>query len=942
MSVGAFASLGMETGMLELMALAGLLIAVLAMFRIKDLNRKFEREISALREEVGRLHQPPAAALDEVRAEDASTASDRPSAAAETVAGIDPSMQTAPIDEASAEDAAPEPVQQPAMPAAARESLESRLAGRWSVWVGGIALAFAGVFAVKYSIEQGLLSPAVRLTLAALFGLVLVAAGEWVRRRTTPLVQSAFQNALIPGVLTAAGSLTLLGAVFVAHAVYFYIGPGFAFFLLAVVSLTTLALALIHGQGLAGLGLLASFATPVMVESDAPSPWFLFGFLSIVWLSNACASRMRNWRVAPALANAGLSLWCLAHMVFFPMETVFAPGFAMLVMIAGMALVWPGQKTQRTNGDKGTPRSAWELYLFPSHGAAVLIASLGILVNVVAILSVDAGILGAEWIFVMLVVALALLGAGRRYAAYAAIISALAAFGGIRAMAENAVSTTIDAAGESYHAPFEPDLVIGLAFGLGLVFVLLGGAVNWRLGARLLPRSVLWSGLAAITPLALAGLSFFFLGNYAFDLWHGVYGLLMAVLHLIVAWRLAQSIDEGRYHINRDVWAAASWASLLFALVMLTEGAATTLGAAMIGFGYLMAQRVKPWPILPWAMAASAIFVAGRIAWQPTIVGAGQLGHTPVFNALLVGYGGPALLLILSAWMTRKSADVCLRSVLEALASLFTLLTLGVLVRHAMNGGVLDSSVPTLSEQAIYTLLTIGASATLMALDLRQPSSVFRTGSMAVGYISMLSVLSAHFFGLNPYFTGEPTGRIPVFNLLFLAYLLPGLAYGAAAHYARTRRPLHYVMALALTGSALLFGYVTLSVRRIYHGADISDWKGFLQPELYTYSAVWLVLAAVLLAIGYRFRVKSIRLAAAGLMLVVVLKVFLIDMGNLEGLFRVLSFVGLGVVLIAIGRFYQTILGGLQTEGEQPSAGAVYPAALKPVADQGETDKTAG
>jgi uncharacterized membrane protein len=450
---------------------------------------------------------------------------------------------------------------------------------------------------------------------------------------------------------------------------------------------------------------------------------------------------------------------------------------------------------------------------------------------------------------------------------------------------------------------------------------------------------VLWSGLAAVTPLALAGLSFVFLGNYAFDLSHGVYGLFLAALFFAVAWRLSGPTLEGRYHVNRDIWVASSWAALLFALVILTEGAATTLGAAIIGFAYLLGYRLKLWPILPWAMAASAIFVAGRIAWQPTIVGASQLGKTPVFNALLIGYGGPALLLILSAWMMRRSEDIRLRSVLEALASLFTLLTLGVLVRHAMNGGVLDSGAPTLSEQAIYTLLTIGASATLMALDLRQPSIVFRTGSMAVGYVSMLSVLSAHFIGLNPYFTGEPTGAIPFFNLLFLAYLLPGLAYGAAAHYARARRPLHYVMALALTGSALLFGYVTLSVRRLYHGADISDWKGFLQPELYTYSAVWLALAAALLAIGYRFRAKSIRLASAGLMLVVVLKVFLIDMGNLEGLFRVLSFVGLGVVLIGIGRFYQTILGGLQTPGER--AGAVAPPATEPVADQGKTDKTA-
>ena len=58
-----------------------------------------------------------------------------------------------------------------------------------------------------------------------------------------------------------------------------------------------------------------------------------------------------------------------------------------------------------------------------------------------------------------------------------------------------------------------------------------------------------------------------------------------------------------------------------------------------------------------------------------------------------------------------------------------------------------------------------------------------------------------------------------------------------------------------------------------------------------------------------------------------VLKVFLIDMSNLEGILRALSFIGLGAVLIGIGLFYQKILAGtssgtarksLPAEAEQP------------------------
>ena len=51
------------------------------------------------------------------------------------------------------------------------------------VWAGGIALALGGFFLVRYSIEQGWFGPGARVLLGALVALVLIAAGEWTRRR---------------------------------------------------------------------------------------------------------------------------------------------------------------------------------------------------------------------------------------------------------------------------------------------------------------------------------------------------------------------------------------------------------------------------------------------------------------------------------------------------------------------------------------------------------------------------------------------------------------------------------------------------------------------------------------------------------------------------------------------------------------------------------------
>jgi len=113
---------------------------------------------------------------------------------------------------------------------------------------------------------------------------------------------------------------------------------------------------------------------------------------------------------------------------------------------------------------------------------------------------------------------------------------------------------------------------------------------------------------------------------------------------------------------------------------------------------------------------------------------------------------------------------------------------------------------------------------------------------------------------------------------------------------------------LAVSGAVLGFLWATLSVRRFWQGTNIADWKGFIPGETYTYSVVWLIIGVGLLVLGSRLNAKSIRLASAGLVLIAVLKVFLIDMSNLEGILRALSFIGLGAVLIGIGLFYQRIL----------------------------------
>ncbi|GAA4181871.1 DUF2339 domain-containing protein [Shinella granuli] len=947
--------------MLEILSLVALGLALYTLNASRNSAQKLGEEVMRLKREVemlkaGGLAAPveaatadTAEAIREEDAEEEEAPADfaSPWAAAQTAGtdeaakgraifgGSTPAVPAEAVASETAEEAAATASAVPAAAAKPKESFESRIGARWAVWVGGIALALGGIFMVKYSIEAGLLSPAVRLSLAAVFGLVLMAVGEFVRRRTLPVIANAFQNAMIPGVLTAAGAITLFAVTYVSYEFYGYFGPLTAFVLLAAVSFATIGLSLLHGQALAGLGLLASMATPALVATEEPSAWGLFGFLSVAWLATFTAARIRRWQVVPALANAGMALWAVLYLSQASAVEVLPVLLAMLVLAVGHGLLWPGNVTADDMPPATGAASADPLdRLFAPPAVAVsLTGALALVFPALVLANAVPALSRADYGFAAVVMALAVLGALRGWAVYPALFSAIAAVVGVGAMVvspggllfedfSTLAPPTLEGA-STLPVPVLGLVPVNLLLALAVAYAAVGlAAVRLRLAGSS-AFAALWSLIAPAVPFAILAMSFLNFGNLSFDLKHGLLAVVLGLVFLAAAdaFSRGRGEEEG---VFLPQWAlvAGGFAFLVLALHAMTDGLATTIGIAVLGAAAVFSTRLRRWPVLPWLMAGAAAIVAGRIGWEPTIVGAANLSKTPVFNQLLAGYGIPAALLALSAFELRRWPGTQIRNLLQALASLFLLLTAAILVRHGMNGGVLDSSVPTLGEQSIYTLLVIGASAILMSLDLKSPSPVFRYGSMVVGGLSILSILSAHFVGLNPYFTGELLGKWPVLDLLFVGYLLPGIAYGGLAFHARGRRPMPYVIMLALTGVALAFAWVTLSVRRYWHGEGIADWKGFLQPETYTYSVVWLLLGVLLLAVGSKFDSKSIRLASAGLVLIAVIKVFLIDMANLEGILRALSFIGLGAVLIGIGLFYQQILSGKSGTGEKAELNA--------------------
>jgi uncharacterized membrane protein len=131
--------------------------------------------------------------------------------------------------------------------------------------------------------------------------------------------------------------------------------------------------------------------------------------------------------------------------------------------------------------------------------------------------------------------------------------------------------------------------------------------------------------------------------------------------------------------------------------------------------------------------------------------------------------------------------------------------------------------------------------------------------------------------------------------MLLLSYAMAG------------QRRTSYVNTIAAGALILALSYVTLEIRRLYHG-PVLTYGATGGAEQYTYSIAWLVFGVALLGIGIFVNSERARLASAAVIALTILKAFLIDMSTLTGVYRALSFMCLGLVLVAIGWLYQRIL----------------------------------
>ena len=139
--------------------------------------------------------------------------------------------------------------------------------------------------------------------------------------------------------------------------------------------------------------------------------------------------------------------------------------------------------------------------------------------------------------------------------------------------------------------------------------------------------------------------------------------------------------------------------------------------------------------------------------------------------------------------------------------------------------------------------------------------------------------------------------------MLFLIYALPAIWSAFLSKELKCLDRNRSALGMKIFSFLLFFTFITLSVRQFFRGSILFLGQA-TNVEIYTYSAAWLLFGIVLLIIGIIKQDKMIRFASLCVMMLAVLKVFLFDVSELQDLYRVFSFFGLGLCLIGLSYFY--------------------------------------
>jgi uncharacterized membrane protein len=757
-------------------------------------------------------------------------------------------------------------------------SFETLVGGKLPIWVGGIALVFAGFFLVRYTIEAGLFGPGARSIAATLFAFAMIAVSEFGGR--LPKIGESFTaDPRVGQSLAGAGVATLYGTLYMAAEIYGLVVLPTSFVLVVLVTVIAFILSLRHGPPTALMGLIGGFAAPWVAGMGASNLPTLLLYLAVFIAALFGLAVWRRWLWLLVLASGGGALWSFAMLMEAKTDLPLLGGF---IAVAGAGALLAAKRFAETK---------------PGWSDAARYMPMALALAQLAILLPLMNFSATGWLFYFALSALAIALAWRDkellpLVGGALLLSAVPLMGAwdergadtLTIAATIGIAVLFGSAGQ-LHAR-RTDSLVNIWAPIGLAAPLLA----WFAGAIANQDALtdfVWGASAALVAIAS--------GFMAWDRHYRAKDVIGRIQLMATSAATLMALVAGAY------WIAEDWIASSIAITALGVAA----WARVVGFA-----EVRRLAIVPLALAMLAAFgmshqflgalgqsLSGQHAFYDSLPSIGQALRATLLPALLIAG------IIWQPWFAAGRKTRAMACVVggTGIAAMIWLIA----KQPASIASPGDFIRLGFAERAAFTQILFGLGWLITRQQKSRPDwPLLRMIGWVFTAAALFRVIWFDLMLLNPVLVAQMVGPVPVANLLTAHFGLAALwlwllAYDVPQRFAPPIKQLCLGM-MILT--------VLASVRQLVQGNLVSS-AAVGTGENYLYSAALLALAIGWLVLGITRGTKLLRVAGLSLLTVVTLKVFLIDAAALTGLLRILSFFGLGVTLIGIGWAYGRVMG---------------------------------
>ena len=783
--------------------------------------------------------------------------------------------------------------------------------------VGAIVLFIGLSFLAKWAADNALFPPELRLAGIGLVGIALLVQGFRLARANANDTNRSNYAILLQG----AGVAVLYLTIFAAFKLYAFIPPLAAFVLMAIVcALSTLLALLANQQALAVVGFAGAFATPILVSTGSGNHVALFGYYLLLNAAIAIVAWLRPWRVLNLVGFVSTflvaTLWGALKYVpeqYASTQPFLIAFFVTYVAIGLMyALRHSDKKVQTLDGMLifGTPILSFalqtQLVSHIEYGAAIsaIIASAIYLILAFALRNRKGSDHDPEQVMVRWLTL--------SYAALALIFATLAVPLAIDGRLTAAV-WAIEGAGV-YWLATQQRRWVGQAF----------GALMQLLAALAFAASLEADPIPAI---------------HAFANSHFIGTLMLAVGSLAISW--------WAYTDSRAACVAMPRENAVDGKAKTTvQDAASTL-FFLTGFDWLLfgvwteilSTRIHASDAARFMWVSFTFMALSFIAfqaWRRTGWSSARIPVVAVLPFLLIAAAvhliiTPHLMFWLDAllWLAMLAMHFVMLRGVDALSpgrwwrivhvgnTLLLILLIGSVLDRAISAGDLYATdwAAAILIVASTCIMLVLASNWVWAdepagwpLDRFQPEYAVYAGSG----VAILTTLGALVMACTAGGNVDPLPYIPLLNpvdllsFIAIASVALWLKQVRRSTLVNTKSMLRSNALLGVLGFAAFIVVNTVWLRFAHHFRGIT-WDGsalsssfFVQAG---YSVLWTLLGVAAMFIGHRRSTRVIWQAGAALLALTVVKLLVVDLANSGGGERIVAFIGVGILMVAVGYF---------------------------------------